>query len=352
MVISTKMYSKPMIISIHSAKGGTGKTSITSNLALYCADTQQKILVVDFDFFTQGLTLFLSKGHVDFSQNITTDDLLKRINVNNLSASKKLFSLREGFYLLPTASDVLQEPDKHLAEYSLLNKKSVDSIIEMAHTLRNNLEEIIGKYDIDYVLIDARSGVDYWCKLPTLVSNIFWLVCEEDWTSQRASRIFIEEVNRFHKSIGRVDSKSRFDGFILNMTVNPLLLDLIRLFETSVFAVSCIGAIPLSRQVRRAFVKDEFVLERYPANVFSREIMAIGDTILNLKHTKPSTRARNNLLVRWIKRVVPASLLVAVLSVLSAFMNSVGLSVTLTVTTLAATGILLIITLYYYQQTD
>ncbi len=344
--------SKSKIISIHSAKGGTGKTTLLANLAVYLAKNHHRTLAIDFDFFTQGLTLFLAKGLVEFTNCITTEDLMAHPVENNKEVRFKnstLHEISDDLFLLPTSNNVQSEMSERLIQdiHPDINDSSY-----FPQSIIRNLKRLTDDYKIEYVLIDARSGIDYWCIVPTLVADLSWVVCEEDRTSQRASRMLQNEIIRLKGKVKNIENVSRFDGFVLNMVVSPMIKDLIKFYESTVFGASCIAAIPLSRQVRRAFVKDEIVVERYPDNIFSSEIRAIGDMLINKTMISALTRVQSHLRKRWFKRVIPASFLIVIIAAMAATLDAMGLPLGISLVSLMVTGSLLILTLYFYLQTD
>ena len=58
------------IISLVSGKGGVGKTVIVANLGLELAQRGYRVLLIDMDFFTHGLTFYLTKGKERFGSSV------------------------------------------------------------------------------------------------------------------------------------------------------------------------------------------------------------------------------------------------------------------------------------------
>ena len=50
------------IITFVSGKGGSGKTVLIANLGAYVAKSGYKVLLVDWDFFTRGLSYYILEG--------------------------------------------------------------------------------------------------------------------------------------------------------------------------------------------------------------------------------------------------------------------------------------------------
>ncbi len=153
---------KPKTISIHSAKGGTGKTTLLGNLAVYLAKNHHRTLPIDFDFFTQGLTLFLAKGLVSFPSCITTEDLIahpKESKEEVRSEHSRLHSIRDGLFLLPTSSNIQTEMPERLIQDI---HPDINDSLDFPQSITRNLKRVIDDHGIEYVLTDSRSGIDYW----------------------------------------------------------------------------------------------------------------------------------------------------------------------------------------------
>ena len=83
-----------------------------------------------------------------------------------------------------------------------------------------------------------------------------------------------------------------FLGFIVNMYTTNYGSDLIKFLETSVFDRSCLAAIPNFSTVRKTFVKDEIMVQKYKNHYFCEEIRALADTLTGEKTSSPADRAR------------------------------------------------------------
>ncbi len=257
------------IISLHSGKGGSGKTSITANLGAKLAAKGFKTLVVDMDLFTRGLTFFLSKGKTHFNQSMTVRKMLEidSDNINNLNMD--LFEVRENLFLISVSENSLEQ--LKITEFDEMFHKR---LLEFRRLIRN----IAFRGKFKYVFIDARSGTDFLSIAPALIADSYWIVTEEDRTSQRASKLLCDAIREQELSF---NLGNKFRGFIINMVVTSLVKELRSFFETTVFNAPCISIIPLNRKVRKAFIEDKLIIESAPKNVFSYEINGIVNSLTN-----------------------------------------------------------------------
>ena len=287
------------ILSVHSGKGGTGKTSLVSNLGAALSSQGIRTLVVDMDFFTRGLSYFLTKGDRNIFDDTSSMEQLIRSVHEPLAQDVVLHSLEEELYLLP-ASDLAM---------SVVNEEEIERIIrsepKIVEGVRNALLEVAVENNIRVILIDARSGVDLLSLFPALVAHGFIVMAEEDLTSQRSSMLLLESVEELES---RLETKARFLGFILNMITISAISVLVPFYEQVVLNSKCIATIPLSREVRQAFVREQFVVRVKPRNWFSQEIVQIAKWVLSGQtESTAEVRAARLQRIRLAQRLAPAA---------------------------------------------
>jgi len=133
-------------ISFISAKGGSGKTIITATIADFLGKLGKKVLIIDSDGSTNGMTLFY----------------LKEIKEHTLSC-KKCFGVLEDSFKVDTINYTHLNENVFLlpATYEFVNTDSFN-----VNSFEQNIKGIIDfhkqnqKETLDYILIDCQAGVD------------------------------------------------------------------------------------------------------------------------------------------------------------------------------------------------
>jgi flagellar biosynthesis protein FlhG len=120
-------------ISITSGKGGVGKTSITSNLALRLSQTGNKVLIFDGD---------LGMANVDILYGVKTSGSIYDVIIGEKTIQEIVVEVAKDVFLIPGGSGVL--------EFNNLNGFQRRAMIEAIGTLPQ---------DFDYMLIDTAPGI-------------------------------------------------------------------------------------------------------------------------------------------------------------------------------------------------
>lgn len=133
-------------ISFISAKGGSGKTIITATIADFLGKLGKKVLIVDSDGSTNGMTLFYLK---EIKEHTESSNKCYGILENSFSVDFSNYTkINDNVFLLP-------------ATYEFVNTDSFDvSSFEQNITSVIDFHKHTKEKTFDYVLIDCQAGVD------------------------------------------------------------------------------------------------------------------------------------------------------------------------------------------------
>lgn len=245
------------VIAFGSGKGGSGKTTIIANIAYALSEIGEKVLLIDADFSTRGLSFFISKGLtklnaenclLEYLDSSVPLDMVSPINVTN------------NIHLIPATKDIEE------SVFSNINK-----LDEYTKSLNLLLEYYINDYSA--ILIDTQSGTDWKSIFPCTLADIFILVTEEDRTSFRVTSV----INNLIKDHSKKHSQKGL--FILNRCVEKQSEEVISFLETRFLQNEHLSTFLYDPKVKLAFLLDNFVLEKYPESEFSIQICDVIDFI-------------------------------------------------------------------------
>lgn len=220
------------IIMLTSCKGGVGKSTVTANLAATLADMGKKTLMLDCDFGMRCLDIIagledtalyditdLISGKADFEKAVIHDE-----------RSENLY-----FLAAPYRYD------------GSVNKENFKKIID----------ELIKRFELDYLLIDTHAGMNDGTELAAAVANSALVIATHQIASIRAA----EQTAIMLSEAGISDMRLIINCFDENSVKRGRLPGVIETIDRT--TVRLIGIIPYSTDVivaqRRGLLVTQFI---------------------------------------------------------------------------------------------
>jgi len=244
----------------NSFRGGTGKSTIISNLASYIASFGMKVVIMDGDTVSPGVHAIFGLNQDSFSTTVT--DYLKgtadiRDTVYDISGNLELPD--ETLFL--AASSILKGDIAELLRARMTGEKLVAA-----------LPKISKAYEPDFILIDTHPGLNEEVLVAYEAVDILLNVARPDnqdyqgleVTSGISERLKMESyviLNRVHEKIRNKQLKKKIE---------------------KTYKVPVAGMLPDSEDV--ILSQSQFVFsDRYPDHEFSREIHNIANFVFGIK---------------------------------------------------------------------
>lgn len=154
------------IVSVHSFRGGTGKSNLTANLAVQLAQRGQRVGVVDTDLASPGIhVLFgMDGGRVDGSLN---DYLFERATIAEVSHRVGPSDLTGEIHLVPASV--------RAGEITRVLREGYE-----AQRLVRGLRDLITAHDLSVLLIDTHPGLGEETLLSLAISDTVLTVLRPD----------------------------------------------------------------------------------------------------------------------------------------------------------------------------
>ncbi len=259
---------KGKIVSIHSFRGGTGKSNTTANLAAQVAMAGKRVGVVDTDIQSPGIhVLFgldenkMGKTMNDFLHGKAT---IREIgfpigeNTGDVEGRTKLAG--KNLWLFPSSI--------RGREISQILKEGVDF-----NKLNEGLQTTITEFNLDYLFIDTHPGLNEETLLSIATSDILIIILRPDNQDLQGTSVTIDIARSLHVPN-------------LLLMVNKALpkYDLAELKKEieAQFNAPVAGVLPLSFDLADNASSDLFSL-RYPDHDWSKGLRGVVEAILAVK---------------------------------------------------------------------
>lgn len=261
-------------IALHSYKGGTGKTTLVSNLAVTYAMMGYRVALIDFDLYAPSLITYFRKNPKIFLNNLLSGKVEINDVIVDLSSELKVDGKLFVGFASPKKDDIHEIEIHHDIKWQL-------------SALRRFIaakKELFLKHDLDYIILDTSPGIRYWSINAIAISDLLFLVMKTNDMDVEGTKNMIKDT---YESLTRFGSKK---FIIFNKVIadsSPKLLKekneiskLKNIIEKNL-GTRVVGSIPCYCDVQ--FNRHEFLSTlNTPDHPFSKKVKTIADRILEL----------------------------------------------------------------------
>ena len=248
------------IIAVQSFKGGTGKSTITANLAVTLAQLGRRVAVIDLDLEGPGLHVIFGVG--DGEVRATINDVLQgSVLIQNAAIDlTSRLKLENGCLLFCPAGHKLEE---------------ILSIVDTGFDLpkfKSVLEGLAAEFRLDHILIDSHPGIEKDTILSMAVCDVVILISRVDQQDMFGSGVMREVAAQLSKPV----------VLILNMLpTNVGEREASKIGErlAQLFNLEVLTALPFNSDVFENLSRGVFVLER-PKDPLTKRFTELAQKML------------------------------------------------------------------------
>ena len=247
------------IISVHSFRGGTGKSNISANVTTLLAMQGKRVGVVDTDIQSPGIhVLFgMSEDGVKHSLNdyLWGDCEIEQIAYDVTAGLETDISGR--IFLIPSSI--------RAGEIARVLREGYDVSL-----LNDGFHALIERLDLDVLVIDTHPGLNEETLLSIAVSDALAVVLRPDQQDYQGTGVTVE-----------VARKLGVPNMVLVLNKVPTVFDVDSVRERAERAYGCkvAGVLPHSDEMMALASAGVFVVE-HPDHPISAEMRKIADTLV------------------------------------------------------------------------
>ena len=239
------------IVSIHSYRGGTGKSNLTANLAACLAAAGKRVAVVDTDLQSPGIHMLF--GLEDTSERRTLNDYLwERCRVAEAAVDVTPERIEEAggrIWLVPSS----------------LNAAEIAKVLREGYNvglMNDGLQDLIDEFVLDYLLIDTHPGLNEETLLSIAISDVLVVLLRPDRQDFQGTAVTVEvarklEVRQLVMVLNKVMPSVIARGFVEEVT--------------RAYGAPVIGILPEAPEMLELGSRGLFTLE-FPDHPLSAEI--------------------------------------------------------------------------------
>jgi MinD-like ATPase involved in chromosome partitioning or flagellar assembly len=262
-------------IAFHSYKGGTGKTTLVTNVAASYAMSGLNVCLLDFDLYAPSLSTYFRKKPSRYLNDLLSGEAEISDVVTDVSTELGL----KGTLLLGFSSP---------------RKEDIDDI-EVKHDMKWQLaalrkflsakKELFDKYHLDYLFLDTSPGIRYWSVNTLATADILLLLMKDSDMDIEGTRKMINDIydslsrfgSKYFIILNKVPGASAVPGSFNTTDEKAWINELERVVGAQV-----VGSIPCFCDIQ--FSRHEFLFAvKQPEHPFSKRLAVLAEQIKSLK---------------------------------------------------------------------
>ena len=254
------------IVSIHSFRGGTGKSNTTANLSSQMAMMGKRVAMVDTDIQSPGIHVLFGLDEQKMKHTLN-EYLHGQVTIEEVAYNVGE-NVEDG---APAGRAQLKGKDLWLVPSSI-NSGEISRILRDGfdfNVLNKGLQSLRKKLELDYLFIDTHPGLNDETMLSVAISDLLVIILRPDQQDFQGTAV-------------TVDVARSLDVPNLLLLVNKALqrydFGQIKQQVETTYSATVAGVLPLTEDMVDLASSDIFSL-RYPDHAWSKAIKSVAEMI-------------------------------------------------------------------------
>lgn len=247
------------VVSIHSYRGGTGKSNVSANVAYLCARKGKRVAVLDTDLQSPGVHVVFGLEKERITHTLT-DFLHGKCELEEAAYDMSTQLKIEGrgrLYLLPSSMKI----------------DAIMRVISEGYDvgkLNTQFTALIDALELDLLFVDTHPGMNRETMLTTAVSDALVILIRPDSQDFFGTAVLVEVAGRL--GVPRC-------YMVANKVVSRLDREDVRRKIKDAFGYEVIGVLPLDEDMASLGSRGLFT-QKHPGHVLSNELTAVADRLV------------------------------------------------------------------------
>ncbi len=257
----------PKIISVHSFRGGTGKSNTTANLAAIYGSEGKRVGVIDTDIQSPGIHVLFGVNEDDIKYSLN-DYLWGKCEIQQtaVDVTSALNSNPDNRLPIPPSGHIYLIPSSiKVGEIARVLREGYD-----VGLLNDGFQNLVTKLNLDILLIDTHPGLNEETLLSIAISDSLAIIMRPDQQDYQGTGVTVE-----------VARKLDVPNMVLIVNKTPTQLDFNEVRERVAATYNCtVGAVlPHSDEMMTLASAGVFVL-RYPDHPISQMLRRVAGMLV------------------------------------------------------------------------
>jgi MinD-like ATPase involved in chromosome partitioning or flagellar assembly len=247
------------IVSVHSYRGGTGKSNCTANLATIIAMQGRRVGIVDTDIQSPGIHVIFGLDENKINRSLN-DYLWGRCAVEetayNITTLPQVTAQRGSIFLIPSSAKT--------GEITRILREGYD-----VGLLNDGFQDLVTKLKLDYLFIDTHPGLNEETLLSIAISDVLVLILRPDRQDFQGTAVTAEVARKLN--VPRM-------LLVVNKVLPTLAVPSLRDQVEGLYNAPVAGVLPLSTEMLELASSGLFSLH-HPHHPLTKELRKIAEQI-------------------------------------------------------------------------
>jgi len=251
------------IISIHSFRGGTGKSNITASMATLLAAEGRRIGVIDTDIQSPGIHVIFGLKEQDVKHSLN-EYLWGECPIEN-AAHDVTANLRPDSQDGDLGKVILIPSSMKTGEIARVLREGCD-----VDLLRDGIRHLVKALNLDALIIDTHPGLNEETLLSIAVSDVLVVIMRPDQQDFQGTRITVE-----------VARKLRIPRMMILVNKTPRIFELSEVAKqvTQTYNCEVASVLPYAEEMMNLGSATPFVL-RYPDHPITSKLKEVATVLI------------------------------------------------------------------------
>lgn len=250
------------IVSVHSFRGGTGKSNSTANLAASVALQGNRVGIVDTDIQSPGIHVLFGFDE-EKMQRALNDYLWGRCSVEAAaydvtSALQGMGAARSRIFLIPSSL--------RAGEIARVLREGYD-----VGLLNDGFQDLIQRLELDYLFIDTHPGLNEETLLSITISDVLILILRPDRQDFQGTAVTVDIARKLEVPKLLI---------VVNKALTSFDFEALKSQVETTYGAPVAGILPLSEEMIQLGSSDIFCL-CYPDHAFSQVIRSVAQQLMD-----------------------------------------------------------------------
>jgi MinD-like ATPase involved in chromosome partitioning or flagellar assembly len=253
----------PRVVSVHSFRGGTGKSNLTANLAATMAVQGKRVGIVDTDIQSPGIHVIFGMDDNTITRTLN-DYLWGRCSIEECAydMSGILRELNTG--LTPGGAIYLIPSSIKTGEITRILSEGYE-----VGMLNDGLQELIRNLKLDYLFIDTHPGVNEETLLSIAISDSLVIILRPDQQDYQGTAVTVDVARKLNVPNMLL---------VVNKALPTLDFEALEHLVEETYNVTVAAVLPLSEELVRLGSSAVFCL-RFPNHPLTEKLRAIAGLV-------------------------------------------------------------------------